>query len=175
MREQPEADREDPQVEELARLFREHPAWRAAARYVSDPGATSDVYFSHRPGEAWHLELARDGARLLPGRSTDPDFVFRFPPGAVRRLAQADGGMADFAIALFEGIESDDPEQRIDLRIAASFPRLLRRGYVKLILAAGPRLLALGARRGWRGIGGLRRLVDAARRARPDDWELPRE
>jgi hypothetical protein len=162
----------DPEVEELARLFREHPAWRAAARYVSDPDATSDVYFTRRPGEAWHLELARDGARLLPGRSEDPDFVFRFPPEAVRRLADVEGDVADFAIALFEGIDSDDPDARIDLRIAASFPRLLRRGYVKLILAAGPRLLALGAARGWRGLSGLRRLVESARRTRPEDWEL---
>lgn len=163
----------DAVVDDLARLFREHPAWRAAARYVTDPDATSDVYFSHRPGEAWHLALARDGARLLPGRSPDPDFVFRFPPRAVERLAAVEGDTADFAIALFEGIDSDDPHARIDLRIAASFPRLLRRGYVKLILAAGPRLLALGASRGWRGLSGLRRLVGSARRTRPDDWELP--
>jgi hypothetical protein len=159
-------------VDALARLFAEHPAWRAAASHVTDPEARSDVYFSDRPGEAWHLELADGAARLLPDRSPDPDFVFRFAPGAVLRLSEVEGGLADFAIALFEAMQSDDPATRVDLRVAAPFSRLLARGYVGLLAAAGPRLVALGARRGFLGLRGLRRMVEQARRTRPEDWEV---
>ncbi|MGH0029139.1 MAG: hypothetical protein ACQGVC_05080 [Myxococcota bacterium] len=157
----------------LGRLFREHAAWRAAARYVSAPDATSDVYFTTRPGEAWHLALRGDHAELLPGRSADPDFVFRFAPGAVRRLAEEHDGLAGFAMALFRAMESADPEEHVDLRVVAGFGRLVRRGYVKLVAAAGPRLLVFAAERGLRGLPALKRLVDGARRARPYDWEVP--
>lgn len=166
-----DAPSSDETVETLARMFAEHPAWRAAAKHVS-ADATSDVYFTQRPGEAWHLALVDGAGRLRPGASPDPDFVFRFTPQAVARLARVEGGLADFAGALFEAIGSEDPEQRVDLRIAVSFARLLRRGYVRLILAGGPRLLALGARHGVRGWSGLRRLVEGARRG-PDPWERP--
>ena len=67
----------DPHVERLAWLFREHPAWRDAARHVSDE-STSRVLFTHRPGERWHLARERGVSRLLPGDVPDPDFVFRF-------------------------------------------------------------------------------------------------
>src|SRR5262245_848858 len=68
----------DPWIERLARLFREHPAWREAARFI-DRRATNNVFFSHRPGRVWHLERDGDETVLLPGTAPDPDFVFRFP------------------------------------------------------------------------------------------------
>lgn len=160
------------EVSQLARMFAEHPVWREAAGYVVDPSATSDVYFAERPGEAWHLELAGGGATLRPGRSRDPDFVFRFSAEAVRRLAATRGGLADFAIELFESMRSDDPARRVDFRVAAPFARLLRRGYVRLLVAAGPRVVAFGARQGVRGLWDLWRLVESARRADPADWEI---
>ena len=45
----------DEWVERLARLFLEHPAWQSAASLLSQD-TTSNVYFTHRPGEVWHLE-----------------------------------------------------------------------------------------------------------------------
>ena len=55
-------DYPDAPIAELARLFREHPAWREAARRIRG-GATSTVWFRQRPGEPWHL--ARRGAHTL--------------------------------------------------------------------------------------------------------------
>lgn len=158
----------DPWVERLARLFREHPAWREAARIV-DCRATSDVFFTHRPGEAWHLARRGDETLLLPGPSADPDFVFRFAPGAIARLESVQGNAGDFAAELFALAASEDPDVRVDLRIAAHFSRLLRRGYVRLLLAAGPRVRAIGVARGIRGIADLARLVTRLRGAGPID------
>jgi hypothetical protein len=163
----------DPWVERLARLFREHPAWREAARLV-DRRATSDVFFTHRPGEAWHLERRGDETLLLPGPAAEPDFVFRFAPGAIARLESVQGDAGDFAAELFALVASEDPDARVDLRIAARFPRLLRRGYVRLLLAAGPRVRALGAERGICGLQDLASVVARLRGAPSESWDLKR-
>lgn len=159
------------EVAQLARMFREHPAWREAAGFMAPP-ATSNVYFVDRPGEVWHLALEDGVAHLRPGSSGDPDLVFRFSRESVRRLAATRGRVADFAIELFDAMSCADPARRVDLRVAAPFTRLLRRGYVRLLLASGPRVLAFGARRGVRGLRDLRRLVEEARRAEPAPWEI---
>jgi hypothetical protein len=160
----------DEWIERLARLFREHPAWRACARFV-DRRATNNVFLSHRPGEAWHLERRGDTTLLQPGAAPDPDFVFRFPPGAIERLEAVRGGPGDFAVELFGLTLTRDPATRVDLRVAASFPRLLRRGYVRLLAAAGPRVLRLGAAHGVHGLAGLRELVLRLQSIAPAAWE----
>lgn len=162
----------DVHVERLAELFREHPAWVRAARHLGAE-ATSSVYFSHRPGQAWHLIQQGGVTLLLPGAAADPDFVFRFSPGAVERLAGVRGEIGDFAVALFELVLAKAPEPWVDLRIAASFGRLIRRGYVRLLVAAGPRVLAFGAAHGIRSPGALRRFVARIRSRVPADWEEP--
>lgn len=160
----------DAAVAELSRLFREHPAWREAARHLK-PECTSAVWFPHRPGEPWHLVHEGECARLRPGPDPDPDLVFRFPPGAVQALARTRGGVGEFAVRLFELMIDPDPERHVDFRIVAPFWRLARRGYVRLLLAAGPRVAAFGVSHGVRGLADLRRLVRGLRR---DPFEFER-
>jgi hypothetical protein len=160
----------DVHVERLAALFREHPTWVRAARKLG-ADATSSVYFSHRPGQVWHLVPRGGVTHLLPGPAADPDFVFRFSPAAVECLEQVRGDIGDFAVALFERVLEENPERRVDLRIAAPFGRLVRRGYLGLLLAAGPRVLAFGAAHGVRSRGALRRFVAVLRSEVPTDWE----
>ena len=161
----------DESITRLARLFLEHPAWVAAAGRLT-PEATSTVYFSHRRGEPWRL-AQRDGqTRLLRGAATDPDFVFRFTQTSIARLESVQGGIGHFAVELFTLITEDDSDLRVGFRIAAGFPRLMRRGYLGLLAASGPRVLAYGASHGIRTLGALRRFV-AQRRARaPETWEV---
>jgi hypothetical protein len=157
-------------VEELARLFAEHPAWRRAAQHI-DPNATSDVYFSSHPGRAWHLERRDGTTRLCEGRSASPDLVFRFTPQAVLRLAAVRDGIGNFARTLFLLMLDPDPEVAIRFRIVAPFPRLLRRGYLRLLLAGGPALIAFGAEHGVRGLGDVRSMVRRLRSREPEPWE----
>jgi hypothetical protein len=158
---------QDEWIARLTQLFREHPAWRDAARRIR-AGATSNVFFTHCPGEAWRLEVSEGGgAELLPGASDDPDLVFRFSPEAIERLESVEGGIGDFAVALFQAILDED----VSLRIAAGFPRLLRRGYVKLLRAAGRPVVAFGVAHGVSNVGALRRLVEELRDRSPADWE----
>lgn len=157
-------------MERLATLFGGHPEWVAAAAYL-DPRASTTVYFSHRPGEAWRLEERGGGIRLLPGSAHDPELVLRFSPGAVERLAAVSGGIGDFAVAVFERLLDDDPAERMDIRIVAPFWRLVERGYVRLLLAAGPQVLRFGLVHGVRNLSDLRQLVGRLREREPEGWD----
>ncbi len=163
--------RPDAVVEELAELFRSHPAWVRAARRL-DARATSNVYFSQRPGEVWQLLNAEGETRLLPGRGPNPDFAFRFTPAAVERLAAVRGGVGGFAVELFSLIVAEDDELGIGFRVAAPFATLVRKGYVQLLLSGGRELLAFGASRGVRTLADLRRLVARVRAHEPQSWEV---
>ncbi len=157
-------------VSQLARLFREHPAWQSAAARL-EPEATSTVFFSHRPGEPWHLERREGTTQLEPGRARDPDFVFCFTPRSVTHLAETDGSIGSFAVELFRLMTEGPEANRVQLRIAAPFSRLVRRGYLGLLAAGGLRVLAFGAARGVRTLGQLRTLVETLQRRQPAGWE----
>ena len=159
----------DPYVRMLAELFRRHPAWVRAARYVTD-GAESAVAFSHLRGRSWRLVRRGHESLLLPGRARDPDFAFRFTPAAVERLAAVDGDVDDFAVELFACILEPRAQRRVDFRVIAPFSRLARRGYVRLLLAAGPKVARFGAARGVTTLRGLRALVAAHRADRRAGW-----
>jgi hypothetical protein len=168
----PQADAaSDPHVVALTRLFRSHPAWCAAAAHIAE-GSTSGVWFLHRPGEPWHLVRERDETWLRPGPAARPDFVFRFSPASIRELEQAGDRVGDFAVRLFELMLEAEPERQVGFRIVAGMTRLLRRGYVGLLLSSGPQVAALAARNGVTGLASLRRLVNSLRRSEPYDWEV---
>ncbi|RMF16864.1 MAG: hypothetical protein D6761_05555 [Candidatus Dadabacteria bacterium] len=157
----------DPVVARLADRFLHHPVWVSAATSIAE-GASSQVFFSHLDSE-WHL-LRREGRSLLiEGPSPDPDFGFCFTPASIERIFSVpdDAHIADFAIELFECITSEDPETKIDFRVHAPFSQLLKRGYVKLLLRGGPRVMQYAARHGVRTLSDLRRLLKEARSEDP--------
>ena len=114
----------------------------------------------------------RDESWLRPGPAAHPDLVFRFSPAAIGELEQAGDQVGDFAVRLFELMLEADPERQVGFRIVAGFTRLLRRGYVGLLLSSGPQVAAFAARNGVTGLASLRRLVNAVRRSEPHDWEV---
>lgn len=153
----------DPVVSHLREFFQKNEIWRTAADFLSG-ASSSQVTFSHLPAEEWRL-VRRGGHTVLePGRAEDPDLVFHFTPGAVERITQVDGDMANFAIALFDAALDDDPGRNLGLEVVAPFSRLARRGYLRLLWAGGGPLLAFGANHGIRTIGQLRDLVASVRR-----------
>lgn len=152
----------DASVSRLAELFRSHPAWTRAAALLSND-ASSNVRFPHRPGEIWHLARVDGVTRLEPGARRDADLELAIPPGAVERLAATRGGIGAFAVALFELSLESDEALRVDLRILAPFSRLLRRGYLRLLVAGGPAVLAWGAAHGVGSLGELRRWIGRMR------------
>jgi hypothetical protein len=160
----------DPHVRQLAELFASHPVWLDAARSIAE-GATSRVYFSHRPGEPWQLERHRGRSLLAPGCASDPDFAFRFTPAAIERMVAVEGGVGDFAVVLFRLIIDEDADLRVGFRIVAPLTRLARRGYLSLLLRGGPKVVAFGAAHGVRTLGALHRLVAQLVAREPEPWE----
>jgi len=158
---------DDPAIAKLARLFREDPVWVDAMGRIK-PGANSAVYFSHRPGEPWHV-IAIEGAGgdkgvcLRPGPAEAPDFAFCFTPAAINALAAVEGGIDDVAVRLFDLILADE----VGFRIIASFWRLIRHGHLRLVLDAGPKVVAYGAQHGIRTLGQLTSFVRQIRSATP--------
>ncbi len=160
----------DPAIRQLERFFREHPAWVQAGRRIAD-GASSRVFFRHRPGEPWRL-VRREARNVLePGSAADPDFAFCFTRPAIERLCALEGRMGAFAVTLFELIVEPDAEIAVGFRIVAPFTRLARRGYLRLVIEAGPEVLAFGRAHGVRNLSQLRRLVRELRQQGPAPWE----
>jgi hypothetical protein len=159
----------DPWVERLTRVV-EHPVWRGVGRLL-DPRMSSTVSFTHRPGESWRLERRGDRTVLLPGAAPDPDFLLRFTPAAVDRLAALHGSAGDFVAELLALASASDPELRIDIQVAVRFARLLSRGYVRLLLAAAPHMRAIGFAHGESGVSSLQQLATAMRRLDAEDAE----
>jgi hypothetical protein len=159
-----------PPVQQLIDLFRGRPEWRDAARHLED-GASSNIYFTSEPGSVWHVERRGDDVLLLSGAAHDPDLAFCFTPESVASLAQTHGGVGDFAVRLFHLVVEAGSEAGIELRIVAPFSRLVRRGYLSLLVAGGLRVLAFGAAHGVRTVRELRRLVDRMHLAGAAAWE----
>ena len=154
----------------LARLYRERPAWRAAAAGIQE-GSRCAVWFSQRPGEPWHLVREAGETRLRPGGVERPDLVFRFTPASIWELARAGEDIGEFAVRLFELMIDPDVERHIGFRIAAPFSRLLRGGYVRVLLDAGPRVATFAAGHGVTDLASLRDLVRSLIHTTPFDWE----
>jgi len=155
----------DPYIERLRRHFLEHPVWVDAARPIAE-GAQSLVVFSHAPG-VYHLHREGGKSLLLYGPPQDPDFGFRFTPRAIELLTETEGDVGDFAVTLFTLITHPDPEVRIGFRIYAGFPRLIKRGYVQVLLRGGPKVLQYSAQKGVRTLSDLYRLLQELRSSTP--------
>ncbi len=155
----------DPYVKKLSEYFLSHPSWVDAAKNIKD-GASSQVFFSHLDGE-WHLMREDGQSLLLEGPSPDPDFAFSFTPSSIDMLTGADGDIGDFAMVLFECVTSEDPDVQVRFRLISPFGKLLRRGYVQVLLRGGPRVLQLASSRGVRTLSDLRALLREAQSEDP--------
>jgi len=101
--------------------------------------------------------------RLEPGELGDADLELGFTPEAIERLEATRGGIGAFAVALFDLAVERDEALRIDVRILVPFSRLVRRGYLRLLVAGGPGVLAWGAAHGVATLGQLRRFAGRLR------------
>jgi len=146
----------------LAWRFREHHVWVGAMGRIK-PGTTSAVYFSHRPGDPWHVIAVDDVVCLRHGPAPDPDFAFCFTHEAIDALASVEGGIGDVAVRLFDLIL----EGEVGFRIIASFWRLIRHGHLRLVLEGGPKVVAYGAQHGIRTLGQLAAFVRQIRSSTP--------
>lgn len=125
----------DSHTEAMSNALARHEGWRAVSRRIKS-GAKAKVVFSHRPGDPWHVVWQRSGSLLRPGPVVDPDAAFLLTPGSIARLSTLDGGIPEIGSELAALLTHDDSELRMDLRITAPLSKLIRHGYVRLLLEA---------------------------------------
>ena len=156
-------------VKQLADFFRYHPTWIEAARPVKD-GSNSEVFFAGFT-QPYHLMRQNGESRLLEGAAPSPDFSFIFPTSVVADFAALgqDAEVADFAIMLFDHIQSQDDAKRIGFRVVGSITQILWRGYLQVLLKGGGRVLQYAAAHGVRNLNDFSRLLRNLR-GKDVDW-----
>lgn len=144
-------------LEALQRFFRSAPAARRATRPLRREAEVAlDL-----GGVPARFTMASGAAEVLAGPARDPDFTLGMPAEAVRRLTSGEAGVGSLGVAFFQMVLSRDPALRVRVRLHASTPRLLARGYLEVLALGGLEvafwLLRAGARRPFQAIERLRR------------------
>lgn len=134
-------------LEALRTFFRTAPAARRATR----PLAREAEVGLDLGGEPARFTMASGTPEILPGQARDPDFTLAMPPEAVRRLTTGEGGVGGLGVAFFQLVLSRDPALGIRVRLHASTPRLLRRGYLRVLALGGFQVASWLLRAGARG------------------------
>ena len=144
-------------LEALRRFFRSAPAARRATRPLRREAEVAlDL-----DGEPARFTMASGAPEVLPGPARDPDFTMALPREAVRRLTSDPAGAGGLGVAFFRMVLSLEPAVRVRVRLHASTPRLVRRGYLEVLALGGLEvawwLLRAGARSPLAAIERLRR------------------
>jgi len=144
-------------LEALRRFFRSAPAARRATR----PLARRAEVALDLDGEPARFTMASGAPEVLPGPARDPDFALALPAESVRRLTSGSAGVGGLGVAFFQMVLSRDPAVRVRVRLRASTPRLVGRGYLRVLALGGLEvawwLLRAGARGPLQAIDRLRR------------------
>jgi hypothetical protein len=120
--------------EALKRFFETAPAAAAATRPLS---REAEVGLDLEGGPA-RFTMASGRAELEGGAARDPDFTLAIPDAAVKHItsfARSDAG--ELGIEFFKLAISRDPAIKVRIRIQASTPRLVSRGYLGVLAAGG--------------------------------------
>ena len=109
-----------------------------AARKATGPLSREAVVGIELAGGPAHFTMAAGAARVLEGAAADPDFTLVLPDGAVTRLTSLPGDdVGAFGVEFFKLVLSQKPEEKVRIRVQASTPRLLGRGYLGVLALGG--------------------------------------
>jgi hypothetical protein len=144
-------------IEALSTFFQTAEVARRAARPLA-PAAEAGLVVDGAPAR-FCIEAGQPAVRPEPAR--DPDFTLWLPPAAVERLtALASDDVGEMGVAFLQLALERDPSLRIGIRIHASTPRLVSRGYLGVLALGGFRvglwLLKRGFANPWAAIERLR-------------------
>jgi len=129
------------------------PVFTTALGYIS--GRDLALNFDGRVEFALYLQNGTARVEEREAKNCDVEFVFQAE--ALRQLGQSEGThLASFGIAVMEQILA----RQLKIRVRSSAWRLATGGYVPLILAAGPELMAYLAQH---GISNSKKIIDLMR------------
>jgi hypothetical protein len=131
----------------LRQLFEESGAARKAAKALSK-AACVGVRFTDVPGD--FRFYAVDGKpRFEPGKAAEPDFELTLPPRAVHDICgKHSGDVGDLSILFVQHIFTNEPEQRVQVKVHSGLIKLTLHGWLRVVVAGCPKLIAYFARMG---------------------------
>ena len=146
----------------LVDYFAHHPSWISAAKPLGD-GVCSSVKFTGE-GQAWRLIRQEGKSVLETGLSENPDFDFTFSEGAIYYLTELeDGSIGDFATRFYECCFLLDEERRVEFQVVSGVGQILKRGYWKIALKGGLKVLKIARQHNLGGVNDVRRLFGLLR------------
>lgn len=123
--------------EALKGFFETAPAARAATRPLS---RDAEVGLDLEGGPA-RFTMASGRPAVEDGAGRDPDFTLAIPDAAAAHLTSLPGAdVGELGVEFFKLAVSRDPSLKVRIRVHASAPRLVSRGYLGVLAAGGTRV-----------------------------------
>lgn len=132
----------------LKQFFESHPVAQKATAPLKR-GAEVAVHFTDLPGRTFRFYKEDDAPRLTESSPQDADFDLTLAPLAVQEIVALEGHeVGDFGIAFFSHLIASEPERKVQVKLHAGPLKLLRRGYLGVLVLGGPKVLGWLARKG---------------------------
>jgi hypothetical protein len=115
-----------------------------------------------------HFLKLKGGATVKPGEHPDPDFALVMPPASAFKLAALKSNdPGDFGVEFFQLCISNNPDEKILVRVNAGALRLLSHGYLGVVGVGGRKMLGWMRERGVLGLSGFKAAISRMREQQP--------
>jgi hypothetical protein len=140
----------EPSDVRLRRFFETSEAGRRAASSLRK-AAEVGVRFTDVPGE-FRFHAVDSQPVFEQGRAMDPDFELTLAPGAVAAItSRLDADVGDLGVLFFQHMLAKDEDEKIRVKLHSGLMRLTMRGWVGVLAAGGPKVVAWMAQKGLKG------------------------
>ncbi len=150
-------------IEQLRRIFSEHPAGLAATRPLRK--GTRVGLRIHGETESFVFERVSEGTQISNGAPEGTDFDLILGSAAVRDICATPGtGVGDFGVAFLRALLRDSDDERVQVKLHAGLIALTKNGYLKVLAMGGPKVLGFLAKEGYIGPRGIARAIRRLRK-----------
>lgn len=147
-------------LSELKAFFVDSDLSKKAAGSIRN-GREIGLEITRKTGTAEQYTFTKEGGRnvLREGAASSPDVIFVLPEVAANELVTKDfATIGQVGLHIFEKILSNDPDQKIQIRLKAGVLSLVTGGYFGVLTSGGSDVAKFLASK---GLGSMGRLKDA--------------
>lgn len=138
----------------LRRFFETSEAARRAASSLRK-AAEVGVRFTDVPGD-FRFHSVDGKPAFEVGKAMDPDFELTLAPGAVDAItAQPQADVGELGVLFFQHIVAKDENDKVRVKLHSGLVRLTMRGWLGVLAAGGPKVIAWMAQKGLKGPGAV--------------------
>ncbi|HYV67755.1 MAG TPA: AAA family ATPase [Myxococcales bacterium] len=138
----------------LKRFFETSEAARRAASSLRK-AAEVGVAFTDVPGR-FRFHSVEGRPAFESGEAMDPDFELTLAPGAVDAItAKPQANVGELGVLFFQHIVAKDENAKIRVKLHSGLVRLTMRGWLGVLAAGGPSVIAWMAQKGLKGPGAV--------------------